>query len=133
MNVAAKRRVMLGVARMGLHNRRATCTFQAVRPQTLGLIGLGAIGGSVAQNDLLAAACKDDRVLADHVPAAHDGETDVALAPQRFGHAVERSHFIECLATRLRDRLSQRERGAGGGIFFQAVVRLDDLDVELTR
>src|SRR5207237_9820675 len=49
MNVAAKRRVMLGVARMGLHNRRATCTFQAVRPQTLGLIGLGAIGGSVAR------------------------------------------------------------------------------------
>src|SRR5205814_10588688 len=48
MNVAAKRRVMLGVARMGLHNRRATCTFQAVRPQTLGLIGLGAIGGSMA-------------------------------------------------------------------------------------
>ncbi len=28
---------------------RATCTFQAVRPQTLGLIGLGAIGGSVAR------------------------------------------------------------------------------------
>src|SRR5207237_7700475 len=49
MNVAAKRRVMLGVARMGLHNMRATCTFQAVRPQTLGLIGLGAIGGSVAR------------------------------------------------------------------------------------
>ena len=40
---------MLGVARMGLHNMRATCTFQAVRPQTLGLIGLGAIGGSVAR------------------------------------------------------------------------------------
>src|SRR6266702_4169664 len=49
MNVAAKRRVMLGVARMGLHNMRATCTFQAVRPQTLGLIGLGAIGGSIAR------------------------------------------------------------------------------------
>ena len=28
---------------------RATCTFQAVRPQTLGLIGLCAIGGSVAR------------------------------------------------------------------------------------
>jgi len=28
---------------------RATCTFQAVRPQTLGLIGLGAIGGSIAR------------------------------------------------------------------------------------
>jgi len=27
----------------------ATCTFQAVRPQTLGLIGLGAIGGSIAR------------------------------------------------------------------------------------
>src|SRR5947208_12552124 len=49
MNVAAKRRVMLGVARMGLHNMRAPCTFQAVRPQTLGLIGLGAIGGSIAR------------------------------------------------------------------------------------
>src|SRR6266699_775277 len=49
INVAAKRRVMLGVARMGLHNMRATCTFQAVRPQTLGLIGLGAIGGSIAR------------------------------------------------------------------------------------
>src|SRR2546426_9807971 len=49
MNVAAKRRVMLGVARMGLHNMRVTCTFQAVRPQTLGLIGLGAIGGSIAR------------------------------------------------------------------------------------
>src|SRR5216683_2960456 len=49
MNVAAKRRVMLGVARMGLHNMRATCTFQAVRPHTLGLIGLGAIGGSIAR------------------------------------------------------------------------------------
>src|SRR3989442_4414333 len=48
MNVAAKRRVMLGVARMGLHNMRVTCTFQAVRPQNLGLIGLGAIGGSIA-------------------------------------------------------------------------------------
>src|SRR2546427_5281104 len=49
MNVAAKRRVMLGAARMEFHNMRATCTFQAVRPQTLGLIGLGAIGGSVAR------------------------------------------------------------------------------------
>ena len=51
MNVAAKSRVMLGAppVRMGLHNMRATCTFQAVRPQTLGLIGLGAIGGSVAR------------------------------------------------------------------------------------
>jgi prephenate dehydrogenase len=28
---------------------RAACTFQAVRPQTLGLIGLGAIGGSIAR------------------------------------------------------------------------------------
>src|SRR5436190_13952946 len=52
MNVAAKSRVMLGAPRpdrMGLHNMRATCTFQAVRPQTLGLIGLGAIGGSIAR------------------------------------------------------------------------------------
>src|SRR6266576_1947654 len=49
MKVAAKRRVMLGVARMGLHNMRVTCTFQAVRPHTLGLIGLGAIGGSIAR------------------------------------------------------------------------------------
>src|SRR3989441_6635214 len=49
MNVAAKRRVILGVARMGLHNMRATCTFQAVRPHTLGLIGFGAIGGSIAR------------------------------------------------------------------------------------
>jgi prephenate dehydrogenase len=49
MNVAAKRRVMLGAARMGLHNRVAACTFQAVRPHTLGLIGLGAIGGSIAR------------------------------------------------------------------------------------
>src|SRR5213593_1920139 len=52
MNVAAKIRVMLGAprpARMGLHNMRAPCTFQAVRPQTLGLIGLGAIGGSIAR------------------------------------------------------------------------------------
>src|SRR5438093_2512110 len=53
MNVAAKSRVMLGAApapaRMGLHNMRAPCTFQAVRPQTLGLIGLGAIGGSIAR------------------------------------------------------------------------------------
>src|SRR5207245_2795635 len=54
MNVAAKSRVMLGAppappVRMGLHNMRAACTFQAVRPQTLGLIGLGAIGGSVAR------------------------------------------------------------------------------------
>ena len=40
---------MLGAARMGLHNMRATCTFQAVRPHTLGLIGLGAIGGSIAR------------------------------------------------------------------------------------
>lgn len=40
---------MLGAARMGLHNTAATCTFQAVRPHTLGLIGLGAIGGSVAR------------------------------------------------------------------------------------
>ena len=55
MNVAANRRVMLGAgegegeARMGLHNMRVTCTFQAVRPQILGVIGLGAIGGSVAR------------------------------------------------------------------------------------
>ncbi len=28
---------------------RVTCTFQAVRPHTLGLIGLGAIGGSIAR------------------------------------------------------------------------------------
>lgn len=28
---------------------RVPCTFQAVRPQTLGLIGLGAIGGSIAR------------------------------------------------------------------------------------
>src|SRR5438477_13002824 len=53
MNVAAKSRVMLGAgpapARMGLHNMRGPCTFQAVRPQTLGLIGLGAIGGSIAR------------------------------------------------------------------------------------
>src|SRR5438105_14426362 len=38
-----------GPPRMGLRNMRATCTFRAVRPQTLGLIGLGAIGGSVAR------------------------------------------------------------------------------------
>jgi len=39
INVAAKRRVMLGVARMGLHkkkkNMRATCTFQADAAHTL--------------------------------------------------------------------------------------------------
>jgi prephenate dehydrogenase len=40
---------MLGAARMGLHNMGAACSFQAVRPHTLGLIGLGAIGGSVAR------------------------------------------------------------------------------------
>jgi prephenate dehydrogenase len=45
---------MLGAARMGLHNRVAACSFQAVRPQTLGLIGLGAIGGSVARQAKLA-------------------------------------------------------------------------------
>src|SRR5207253_9421695 len=49
MNVAAKRRVMLGVARMGLHNMQATCTFQAVRPQIPGLIELCAIGGTSAR------------------------------------------------------------------------------------
>src|SRR3989441_1788592 len=53
MNVAAKSRLMLDAAptpaRMGLHNMRGPCTFQAVRPQTLGLIGLGAIGGSIAR------------------------------------------------------------------------------------
>jgi len=54
MNVAAKRRVMLGAARMGLHNTVAACTFQAVRPRTLGLIGLGAIGGSIARQAKLA-------------------------------------------------------------------------------
>src|ERR1700694_1744823 len=54
MNVAAKRRVMLGAARMGLHNTVAACSFQAVRPHTLGLIGLGAIGGSVARQAQLA-------------------------------------------------------------------------------
>lgn len=45
---------MLGAARMGLHNTAAACTFQAVRPHTLGLIGLGAIGGSVARQAKLA-------------------------------------------------------------------------------
>jgi prephenate dehydrogenase len=45
---------MLGAARMGLHNMGAPCSFQAVRPQTLGLIGLGAIGGSVARQAKLA-------------------------------------------------------------------------------
>lgn len=59
MNVAANSRVMLGVppaprVRMGLHNTAVPCTFQAVRPQTLGLIGLGAIGGSVARQAKLA-------------------------------------------------------------------------------
>src|SRR3989442_9573009 len=49
MNVAAKRRVVLGVARMRLHNMRGPYTFKAVRPQPLGLIGLGAIGGSIAR------------------------------------------------------------------------------------
>ena len=33
---------------------RAACSFQAVRPHTLGLIGLGAIGGSVARQAKLA-------------------------------------------------------------------------------
>ena len=54
MNVAAKSRVMLGAARMGLHNMRARCSFQPVRPNTLGVIGLGAIGGSVARQAKLA-------------------------------------------------------------------------------
>src|SRR6266446_4524277 len=53
MNVAAKSRVMLGVAPARIlwspMRAGATCTFQAVRPQTLGLIGLGAIGGSIAR------------------------------------------------------------------------------------
>jgi len=45
---------MLGAARMGLHNMGAPCSFQPVRPHTLGLIGLGAIGGSLARQAKLA-------------------------------------------------------------------------------
>src|SRR3989441_10349388 len=86
MNVAAKSRVMLGAppVRMGLHNMRATCTFQAVRPQPLGVIGLGAIGGSVARQVKQSAGGQGVSVVgwspepADRPMAAQHGALDDA-------------------------------------------------------
>jgi len=78
---------MLGAPRpdrMGLHNMRATCTFQAVRPQTLGLIGLGAIGGSIARQVKSQGAGTGIRVLGwspeptERAIAAQEGALDDA-------------------------------------------------------
>jgi prephenate dehydrogenase len=88
-NVAANSRVMLGVppVRMGLHNTRVPCTFQAVRPHTLGLIGLGAIGGSVARQAKRAGAGSGVAAIigwspepAERAAAAQQGALDDAPA-----------------------------------------------------
>lgn len=61
---------------------RATCTFHPVRPQTLGVIGLGAIGGSVARQ----AKASGLRVVgwspkpAERAAAARQGAVDDAPA-----------------------------------------------------
>jgi prephenate dehydrogenase len=77
---------MLGALRMGLHNMRGPCTFQAVRPQTLGLIGLGAIGGSIARQVKSSESGTGIQVLgwspepAERVVAAQHGALDDAPA-----------------------------------------------------
>jgi prephenate dehydrogenase len=65
---------------------RATCTFQAVRPHTLGLIGLGAIGGSIARQVKQQESGDRIRVLgwspepAERALAAQQGALDDAPA-----------------------------------------------------
>ena len=62
----------------------ATCTFQAVRPQTLGLIGLGAIGGSIARQVKSQESGAGIRVIgwspepAERATAAQEGALDDA-------------------------------------------------------
>ena len=64
--------------------RPVTTTFQAVRPQTLGLIGLGAIGGSVARQVKQSGAADIGRVIgwspapAERATAAQQGALDDA-------------------------------------------------------
>ncbi len=65
---------------------RVTCTFQAVRPHTLGLIGLGAIGGSIARQVKRPGSGLGIRVLgwspepAERAVAAQEGALDDAPA-----------------------------------------------------
>ncbi|HEV8305458.1 MAG TPA: prephenate dehydrogenase/arogenate dehydrogenase family protein [Gemmatimonadales bacterium] len=95
MKVAANRRVMLGAARMGLHNRQGPCSFQAVRPQTLGLIGLGAIGGSIARQARragVAAVLGWSPEPAERAAAVQQGALDDA--PPRPGDVVRGAELV---------------------------------------
>lgn len=73
----------------------AACTFQAVRPRTLGVIGLGAIGGSVARQARRAGAI---RVLgwspepAERAAAAEHGALDDA--PARAADVARAADFL---------------------------------------
>ena len=71
-------------------------------------------------------------MLADDVAGAHDRVADAALAARSV--AVDgQARRVVVDAAALRRRATQRERGTGRRIDLAAVVRIEDLDVELGR
>ena len=72
----------------------------------------GAVGRPVRQGELLAGACEEHRVLADHIAPANDRESDVAAAADRIAAVIYQRNIGKLLRPGLRDSVPERKRGA---------------------
>src|SRR5579863_258631 len=77
----------------------------------------GAIAGAVAEGELLARPGEKHGVLSGQIARAYAGGADLSLG---------------CAAA-AGSRGAQRERSAGGGVAFAAVMHLEDIDIEGRR
>lgn len=86
----------------------------------------------MAEGQDLVLAREDDRVLAHHPAAAHDGKADRTLGPGS-GDPVAGADggAVEDHPPASGGGLAQHEGGAGGGVHLPSVVGLEDLDVEV--
>src|SRR5579884_843564 len=111
----------------------------AVPPRALGCQPLGgfegavgegvAVGGDVGQLQPLAERGETGGVATDLVADAQGVHADLAaLASGVVAVAVE-DQRVPRLVRGLEDRVGQAERRAGGGIFLETMMGLDDLDV----
>ena len=88
--------------------------------------------GPVGDLDPLSHADEVDGVLADDVAAADGLHADLFLGPLAADpFAVEVGHFVVVAPEGLGHHLTHADRGAGGGVLLQFVVRFDDLHVEI--
>ena len=79
----------------------------------------------------LASRRKDDRVIAHHIAATDRVDADLrtrSLAHDAFAPVPQR--FLELELAHVGEDFEQRRRRAAGRVFLQAMVHLDDLEIE---